>query len=71
MPFGEGAFVCPAKKVFAPRLIGILVAAVLEGVPVDARWVAEKKEDEIVMEGRLGNERDEFGTLVLKWGEEN
>ncbi|KAF8242008.1 hypothetical protein K440DRAFT_665034 [Wilcoxina mikolae CBS 423.85] len=71
MPFGEGAFVCPAKKVFAPRLIGILVAAVLEGVPVDAGWVAEKKEDEIVMEGRLGNERNEFGTLVLKWGEEN
>jgi len=71
MPFGDGAFVCPAKKVFAPRLIGILVAAVLEGVPIDAGWVAEKKADGILSEGRLGNERDEFGTLVLKWGDGN
>lgn len=30
MPFGAGAFECPAKNVFAPMMIGILVGSLLE-----------------------------------------
>ena len=67
MPFGEGAFVCPAKRVFAPRLIAILVAALLDSVPACAVWTAEREQDRVAAAGRLGNGRGDFASLVLRW----
>ncbi|KAI9684816.1 MAG: hypothetical protein M1829_000191 [Trizodia sp. TS-e1964] len=46
MPFGSRPFVCPAEKAFGPRMIGILVAALvskLEG----SSWMAEEQQDAI------------------------
>ena len=67
MPFGEGTFVCPAKRVFAPRLIAILVAALLDSVPAHAVWTAEREQDRVAAAGRLGNGRGDFASLVLRW----
>jgi hypothetical protein len=67
MPFGTGIFVCPAKGEFAPRLIGILVAAMLGLVPQDARWTVEKEEDDVSRGGRLNNGRDGYESLKLFW----
>jgi len=66
MPFGAGCFVCPAKGVFAPRLIALLVAAVGKAVPAEAKPMAEREED-FLEKGRLDNERDGYGTLNYCW----
>ncbi|KAI5858433.1 cytochrome P450 [Tricharina praecox] len=66
MPFGEGCFVCPAKGMFAPRLIALLVAAVGRVVPAEAMPTAERKED-LPEKGRLDNERDGYVTLKYCW----
>ncbi|KAA8893889.1 cytochrome P450 [Sphaerosporella brunnea] len=67
IPFGTGTFVCPAKGEFAPRLIGILVAAMLGAVPKDARWTVEHEADDVLRGGRLNNERDGYESLKLFW----
>jgi len=66
MPFGAGCFVCPAKAMFAPRLIALLVAAVGKVVPAGARSTAEREED-LPQQGRLDNERDGYATLNYYW----
>jgi hypothetical protein len=67
MTFGTGMFVCPAKGEFAPRLIGILVAAMLGAVPQDASWTVEKEQDDVSRGGRLHNGRDGYESLKLFW----
>lgn len=81
-PFGTAPFVCPAQKVFGPRVIGLVLGALfLElGVGVDGSsgWVLGSDCD--VSDGgggdleglrsgvRLGNERDAYRELYLVRG---
>lgn len=38
MPFGGDLFICPAEGVFGPRMIGLLVAALVHGISKETGW---------------------------------
>ncbi|KAI9927191.1 hypothetical protein AWENTII_011053 [Aspergillus wentii] len=66
-PFGSAPFVCPAKPVFGPRVIGLLVG-VLHG-EIGWKWKVHS-DDEAMMEHlrsrqRLKNERDTYEDVYL------
>lgn len=35
MPFGEKSFICPAKRDFGPRMIGVLIAALADCITAE------------------------------------
>ena len=66
MPFGGGLFLCPAKKDFGPRMIGILVAAL--AVEITAKeWRLGGTPDGKTLhpEEPLDSEREAYGDLSL------
>ena len=67
LAFGTGAFVCPAKGAFAGRILGILVAVLVEKFDEEeVVWRAEAQ-DEVEGAGvALRNERDSYGTLQFE-----
>ena len=49
MPFGGGRFICPARETFGPRMIGVLVAALVSGLsPNEWKIGSGKKHEGIV-----------------------
>jgi len=65
MPFGWKPFVCPAEKEFGPRMIGILVAALVSGFEEGWTWKAMRREDVIDNGEPLNLERESYKTLKL------
>lgn len=45
MPFGGPPFVCPTKKEFGPRMIGLLVAALAQRISKDDGWALNNEEN--------------------------
>ena len=66
LPFGSKPFTCPAKGDTGPRMIGVLVAALLAVFSADWEWVAMRPEDSIAGEGPLTLGRDCYETLMLE-----
>ncbi|MCJ1362964.1 hypothetical protein MMC16_002070 [Acarospora aff. strigata] len=66
IPFGAGHFTCPAKRDAGPRMVGILMAALL-GV-FDMGWECEaiNPEDEIDGNDPLNSGRDSYTTLRIR-----
>lgn len=67
MPFGSAPFVCPAKPVFGPRVIALLVGALVRGVR-GGDWRVEAEGVDVVEElgvGKLSNERGAYDNLYL------
>ncbi|KAI9704154.1 MAG: hypothetical protein M1836_007015 [Candelina mexicana] len=66
MPFGgPGHFTCPSKGNAGPRMIGLLVAALLGEFTEDWRWKAGCDKDNIDNVEPLSLERDSYSTLRL------
>lgn len=68
MPFGYGVCECPAKAVFGPWMIAILVGALLSALDDDgwALWCADQHVmDHLATKERLRLERDAYDDLVL------
>lgn len=69
MPFGRGKFECPAKPVFGPRMIGVLVGALLvelDGPDEEVDWKLEFTSGKTLEAGvRLDTNRDAYGDLKL------
>lgn len=71
MPFGSAPFQCPTNHTFGPRMIGLLVGALLEALDslLTVRWILEC-EDETVLGHlktgeRLRPDRSSYGDLYL------
>ncbi|APA05498.1 hypothetical protein SS1G_09931 [Sclerotinia sclerotiorum 1980 UF-70] len=66
MPFGNGSFRCPAKKV-APMMIAMLVGCLVETFG-NGQWVLEDVcgDNEIFRGQPLDNGRDAFGSVFLR-----
>jgi hypothetical protein len=70
MPFGGSPFVCPAKSEFGPRMIGILVASLVEAFS-DAKFELQRegprgRMDIAVFHGPLHSERNSYEELSLE-----
>ncbi|KAI9789615.1 MAG: hypothetical protein M1816_005924 [Peltula sp. TS41687] len=65
MPFGWRPLVCPARKEFGPKMIGLLVAAFVVGFLDGWGWKAATPEDAIDGDGPLRSDRESFKTLAL------
>lgn len=61
MPFGYKPFQCPAQSVFGPRIIGILVGALLEALSSETinEWKLQSV-DQGVVDGKLCGRRLEM-----------
>lgn len=64
MPFGVGSLSCPAKK-FAPKMVGLIVAVLVEELESRFSCVAELEEDHIDGVEPLKAKRDSYDTLRL------
>lgn len=65
MPFGHGSMSCPAKD-FAPKMIGLIVAALVGELGDGFEWVAGVAADRIDGAGPLRTERNSYETLGLR-----
>ncbi|MCJ1350680.1 MAG: hypothetical protein MMC33_000661 [Icmadophila ericetorum] len=65
IPFGGKPFTCPAKQEFGPRMIGVLVAALVVGISEEYDWRALCPHDEISSNEPLALARDSYETLTL------
>lgn len=56
MSFGKHAFACPARVVFAPRMISLLIAGILEGIEKVGYDISERPwdENELLVNSRTG-----------------
>ncbi|GLB06558.1 hypothetical protein AtubIFM57258_001868 [Aspergillus tubingensis] len=74
MPFGISPFLCPAKPVFGPRMIGMVVGILFLTLQEGGRWrlVGRDKQsaNDYVSGERLSNDRSAFDDLVLYLNEE-
>jgi Cytochrome P450 len=66
LPFGYGSLSCPAKKEFAPKLIGLMVVVLVRELEGRFSCVAELDEDRIDGVGPLKAERSSYDTLKLR-----
>lgn len=71
-PFGSAPFVCPAQKVFGPRVIGLVLGVLFLELGVGV-WVLRSDDSDAGLEGlragvRLSNERDAYRELYLVRG---
>ncbi|KAJ5713410.1 Cytochrome P450 [Penicillium malachiteum] len=70
MPFGYGVCECPAKAVFGPRMIGVLVGALLSALDdEEGQWTLCCADNHVMSclatKGRLSLERDAFNKLEV------
>jgi cytochrome P450 len=71
MPFGHKPFQCPAQSVFGPRMIGILVGALLEALTSETinEWKLESVDqgvvDEMLCGRRLEMDRNAYENVDL------
>ncbi|MCJ1228754.1 hypothetical protein MMC12_005417 [Toensbergia leucococca] len=65
MPFGGTPFICPAKKNFGPRMIGVLVAALAVDLSDFWKLKALSIEDEIQTDEVLDLARHAYESLIL------
>ncbi|KAJ5629542.1 hypothetical protein N7528_003199 [Penicillium herquei] len=69
MPFGHGICECPAKAVFGPRMIGILVGALLSALDDGCQWKLWSADDNVMShlarKERLSLERDAYDKLEV------
>lgn len=65
IPFGYGSLSCPAKGEFGPRMIGLLIAVLVEELDLKFDWTADKEEDRPDQDGPLRTARDSYATLQL------
>lgn len=70
MPFGSSPFLCPAKPKFGPRMIAILVAALVDAYS-DGRYRLTTENtsghmDLVEFDGPLRSERDSYESLLLE-----
>ncbi|KAH8431406.1 uncharacterized protein LDX57_009068 [Aspergillus melleus] len=63
IPFGSAPFICPAKAVFGPRIIGLLVGVLFSQLQGD--WRLEGVGDLARARERLKNERSSYDGAVL------
>ena len=66
LPFGSKPFACPAKNDAGPRMIGVLVAALLAVFNQDWECIAVHPEDRIDGDAPLSLGRGCYETLMLK-----
>lgn len=66
LPFGSKPFTCPAKGDAGPRMIGVLVAALLAVFGPEWECGAERPEDVVPRSEALAAGRDCYGSLVLR-----
>lgn len=66
LPFGYGNLSCPAKGDFGPKIIGLLVAVLVEELGVGYDWATDLEEDRLDQEGPLRTARDSYATLKLR-----
>ncbi|CAL3973492.1 unnamed protein product [Diplocarpon coronariae] len=66
MPFGAGRFECPAKAVFGPMLIGVLVGTLLARVGSGFELVGEEVSEDILGSGPLQGARDSYAGVQLR-----
>ena len=66
MPFGERPFICPAKRDFGPRMIGVLVAALADCITAE-NWSLENDgvEESVYSRGPLLSGREAYHSLRL------
>jgi cytochrome P450 len=66
MPFGKGNFACPAKDIFAPMMIGILVGSLVEHI--DHQFELVDEEGSVVDLGvePLRNDREAYSGLRIR-----
>ncbi len=65
LPFGSKPFTCPAKGDTGPRMIGVLIAALVEVIDDEWECKAVRAEDSIDGEGPLVLGRDSYMSLEL------
>jgi hypothetical protein len=65
MPFGKSKFECPARPIFAPMMIGILVAALVMQFAEGYEMVGEEEDDDPKAEGPLKGGRSGYEGLHL------
>jgi dihydroceramidase len=66
LPFGSKPFECPARPLFGPRLIGLLVGTLLRAFPQNWTLTLESSIDSVEFgPERLSNERSGFHDLYL------
>ncbi|GLA09561.1 hypothetical protein AnigIFM60653_011892 [Aspergillus niger] len=74
MPFGSAPFLCPAKPVFGPRMIGMVVGILFLALQEVGSWrlVGRDKHsaNDYVSGGRLNNDRTAFDDLFLYLNED-
>lgn len=66
-PFGGSTFTCPAKKVFGPHMIGVLVAAMTEYI-AETDWEiksSRESREDVFAEGPLNSDRRAYNSLVV------
>ena len=67
LPFGYRPFTCPAKDKFGPKMIGLLVATMVEGFQREKKdteiWEIQEEGDEIAGSDPLSLEREAFSSL--------
>lgn len=66
IPFGYGSLSCPAKGDFAPKMIALLVAVLVEEIGSQFEWVATLEKDRVDGVDPLKTQRDSYDTLELK-----
>lgn len=66
-PFGGKAFTCPAKQEFGPRVIGVLVAALVEYI-TEENWdiECEKTKEDVFFPGPLSSNRRAYGSIFVQ-----
>jgi hypothetical protein len=70
MPFGAGPFTCPAKTTFGPKLIALLVGALIECFAESWTLTAteEKVSDELLSEDILRSDRNAYNGVYVSIG---
>jgi dihydroceramidase len=64
-PFGMRPLVCPAKKIFGPRIIGLFVASLSLALDQLGEWEIVGEQD-FLSKGLLKNSRDSYESLGLR-----
>lgn len=64
-PFGMKPLVCPARKVFGPRIIGLLVASLSVALGQSGEWETVGESD-LLSPGPLENARDSYKSLAIE-----
>lgn len=70
MPFGKKPFECPAKPVFGPRMIALIVGTLVAVFDGKGNWILECADEEVAEELRVGKrlrlDRESYTDVLLR-----